>query len=225
MHATLNTFPPFQSMNSPRGWVLAAIVLLHAGFFWLLSSGMGSRIVEVVRGPGKIVIVETPPPPPEPERIQTVKHPIEIPIDLRVRPPEPLPLDEVPAVRSLPPESTSASGSGPTAGSGVGPSTTNPLIVQPDIDPNVRLSEPLYPASEIRAEHTGTVLLSLWVLENGRVGEVRLDQSSGWKKLDDSAIREARRWRFKPGMRDGIATAMWKQIPVTFQLKSEGGRH
>lgn len=81
------------------------------------------------------------------------------------------------------------------------------------------MSEPLYPSSEIRAGNAGTVVLSVLVLENGRIGHVRLDHSSGHPRLDESAMREARRWRLRPGMRDGVPVAMWKQIPVTFRLK------
>jgi hypothetical protein len=32
-------------------------------------------------------------------------------------------------------------------------------------------------------------------------------------------VREARKWRMKPGTRDGVAISMWKRVPVTFQLK------
>jgi TonB family protein len=39
-------------------------------------------------------------------------------------------------------------------------------------------------------------------------------------RLDESAMREARKWRMKPGLQDGVATAMWKRVPVTFQLKN-----
>ena len=97
-----------------------------------------------------------------------------------------------------------------------------PVIVLPQIDSRVGLSEPLYPSADIRAGHTGTVHLSVYVLENGRVGDVRLDQSSGYARLDESALREARRWRLKPGMRDGVPVAMWKKIPITFQLQGSG---
>jgi protein TonB len=91
--------------------------------------------------------------------------------------------------------------------------------MQPQIDPKQALSEPMYPSRAIREGWVGTVVLSVFVLENGRVGDVRLDQSSGYAELDSSALREARRWRLMPGSRDGIPTAMWKQIPITFQLK------
>jgi periplasmic protein TonB len=97
-----------------------------------------------------------------------------------------------------------------------------PVISEPEFDPRIGFSEPAYPAAEIRAGHTGTVLISIYVLENGRVGEVRLDQSSGYKRLDESALREARRWRLTPAMRDGVPVAMWKQLPVTFRLQGSG---
>jgi protein TonB len=64
------------------------------------------------------------------------------------------------------------------------------------------------------------VWLSVEILPSGRVGLVRIDQSSGYPKLDESAAREARRWRMKPGMHDGVATAMWKRVPITFRLKN-----
>jgi protein TonB len=113
---------------------------------------------------------------------------------------------------------------GPPSLTGTEPGSAEPIITAPEIDPRIGLSEPPYPASEIRAGHAGTVLISIHVLENGRVGEVRLDQSSGYPKLDDSALREARRWRLKPAMRDGVPVAMWKQIPVTFQLQGTESR-
>lgn len=216
---TINTFPPFQSMTSPRGWILAAIVLLHVGFFLALSSGMSLDIVKVFRTSTTLV---TPPVVIDIEPPQPVKS-TEIEIDRpRLFVPEPLlppsqedaPTAPVESITSIPPAPTPIQH----------PGTAEPVTTMPEIDPRLGLSEPLYPASEIRAEHTGTVLLSVYVLENGRIGDVRLDRSSGYSKLDDSALREARRWRLKPGMRDGVPVAMWKQIPVTFQLQSGGSR-
>ena len=213
---TINTFPPFQSMNSPRGWILAVIVLLHFGFFLVLSSGMGSRIVDAFRPPPIVVIPTKPEPlPPEPN-----SKPVPLKFDntgLVVPKPE-LPTD-------WPVTDETITGSiveqRPVIAAG-DEVTRAPVISEPDFDPRIGFSEPAYPAAEIRAGHTGTVLISIYVLENGRVGDVRLDQSSGYKRLDESALREARRWRLKPGMRDGVPVAMWKQLPVTFRLQDSG---
>ena len=93
------------------------------------------------------------------------------------------------------------------------------VSLEPEIDHRVGLTQPLYPPQSIRTGEAGTVVLSVLVLGNGRVGDVRIDQSSGHPRLDESAAREARRWKLKPGTRDGVPVAMWKQIPVTFRLK------
>ena len=94
-----------------------------------------------------------------------------------------------------------------------------PVIVDPQADARFPFTEPDYPPTEIRLQHEGTVWLMVQILPNGRVGTVQIEKSSGYMKLDESAAREARRWRMKPGMQDGVATAMWKRVPVTFQLK------
>ena len=214
MSATINTFPPFQSMNSPRGWILAVIVLLHLGFFWLLSTSMGQEIIKVFRPPGVMVEVqreEPVEPPPQPEKFMPEK------LDQwRIFVPQPdEPTYQVEEIKEI---IRDTGGGGGSIGETREPVHV-PSIAAPEIDPRIGLSEPAYPASEIRLEHTGTVLLSVYVLSNGRVGDVRLDQSSGWPKLDESALHEARHWRFKAGMQDGIPMAMWRQVPITFQLQ------
>jgi protein TonB len=216
MNATLNTFPPFQSMGSPRGWILAVIVLLHFGFFYVLSSGLMPNIFPAVERRTEVVVLQ---PDREVERLptsriiepRTVQPPIYVPAPDDIPPPNES--DSPTAPRS---ETTSEAATSTSSGDSADPV---PVLTQPEIDPNRALSEPMYPSRAIREGWVGTVVVSVFVLENGRIGEVRLDQSSGYADLDGSALREARRWRLKPGMRDGIPTAMWKQIPITFQLK------
>jgi periplasmic protein TonB len=210
---TVNTFPPLHALDSPKGWFLALIVLLHLGFVWALNNGLSFS--KLIFKPKDIIVVvpdePTPPPPPDTTIIDhdpidwslTVVEPIEPTVQIQEE-------DEQLAAR-------------PTESQDYTPVTVarplvKPTIVEPAI-PRSGLSEPLYPASEIRAEHFGTVLLSVEVLENGRVGEVRLLQSSGFAKLDESAMREARKWRFVPGTRDGVPVVRWRQVPITFELQ------
>lgn len=208
----LNTFPSINAFTSPRAWFLAIIVLLHAGFVWMLSSGVTFEKLVDLPPP---LITTFKPAPPQP----TPRQPA-IDVDVNIR------SLYVPPV--VPPTATYESEIAPEIITSVLPQTdsgTNavdpraPVITEPQIDSRVGLSEPAYPSADTRAGNIGTVVLSVLVLENGRIGEVRLDQSSGHARLDESAMREARRWRLKPGMRDGVPVAMWKQIPVTFRLK------
>lgn len=214
MSVTINTFPPLQSMNSSRSWVLAIIVLLHLLFFWAFSSGLGQQIVTVFENRSQFVplMEPTPPtPPPAPrEPREFTQERIFVPTPLAPPPTNYAEPSNAPQIISDRPQPVP-----PIAG----PAPVEAVVVLPQIDPRRGLSEPMYPAKEIRQEHTGTVILSVYVLGNGRIGEVRIEQSTGHPALDEAAAREARTWRLKPGTRDGVPVAMWKQIPITFRLK------
>ena len=214
MSVTVNSFPPFQSMNSPRGWVLAIIVLLHVVFFWLFASGLGARMIGAV-SPQKFQVVEVPYQKQPPPVTQELKYQVE---PLPTGPVIPRP--EVPIVDTALGESISATVAELDESEGTSETPVRqPVVALPAIDPGMPLTEPDYPPNEIRLNHAGTVMLSIYVLENGRVGDVRVAQSSGFPRLDDAAARAAKRWRLKPGSQDGRPMPMWKTIPITFQLK------
>jgi protein TonB len=89
----------------------------------------------------------------------------------------------------------------------------------PKSDSRRPLSQPEYPPSSRRAGEAGTVILEVYVLENGRVGEARVKQSSGFPRLDEAAVREVKRsWRLVPGTENGKPVPMWGQFAVTFKL-------
>ena len=81
------------------------------------------------------------------------------------------------------------------------------------------MTQPEYPPSSRRAGEAGTVILEVYVLENGRVGEAKVKQSSGFPRLDEAAVREVKRsWRLVPGTENGKPVPMWGQFAVTFKL-------
>jgi protein TonB len=213
MNATINAFPPLHAFNSSRSWFMAAIVLLHAGFFWALSNGLSHQIVDVFKT-SLVVMTPTAKPtdPPKPTDIPDAK-----PIDRwEIVVPEPVTKFDVPgdtAVTAKPMPDTPVVTVTEETGAGSGP-----IVVEPTLDMR-RFSEPLYPAAARRDNQQGTVMLSVHIAPNGRVLEVQLARSSGYALLDDSALREARRWRFVAGTEDGRAVAMWTKIPVTFRLQ------
>lgn len=214
---TINSFPSMHSWRSPRSWALAIIVLLHLGFFWALSSGLTPGSITKLLPPGIYVPIPEQPVPPKPQpRIKDVNIP-DRPIKLTYEPPEiefPVePARDAPYV----PVPTTPNDFRET-GDVVAPPA--PVVVQPSIDARRGLSEPYYPPQVIREGGEGTVLLSLYILADGRVGEVKVARSSGHPKLDESALREAKKWRFVPGTSDGRPMAMWKQLPVTFRLNT-----
>jgi periplasmic protein TonB len=209
---TVNAFPPLHAFNSSRSWFLALIVLLHAGFFWVLTHGV--TIGSVSLPPPLILVNPTPTKPQPPPQPRVIDEPdvsrvfvpvIDVPIFV--------PVEDSNAPRQTtadPPPVREVIREAPGAG---------PVIVQPQGDPRYPFTEPEYPTPDIRMGHEGTVWLTIEILPNGRVGAVHIDQTSGFARLDESAVREARRWRMKPGTQDGIAIPMYKRVPVTFRLK------
>jgi len=214
MSATINTFPPLHALNS-RSWFMAAIVLLHAGFFWVLSNGLSLQIVDIL--PPLKVVVPEPDPKPQP-KVTKIKDPTELD-RWKIVVPEPktnLDVEREDVIFAERVAEKIVEATPIEAGSGQG---VEPIVVEPSIDQRYGFSEPIYPASAIRAEQEGTVWLSVRVGANGRVLEIKLDRSSGHGVLDQSAMREARRWRFVAGTEDGRPTPMWTKIPVTFRLQ------
>jgi protein TonB len=47
--------------------------------------------------------------------------------------------------------------------------------------------------------------------------EVR--QTSGFDRLDQTALATVMRWRYVPGKRGGVPEAMWFNVPINFVLK------
>ena len=58
---------------------------------------------------------------------------------------------------------------------------------------------PRYPESARRAGVQGTTLLKLRVLENGRVGDVVVEQSAGHRDLDHAAADAVKKWLLRTG--------------------------
>lgn len=79
--------------------------------------------------------------------------------------------------------------------------------------------KPLYPQEAREKGQQGKVLLRVEVLINGRVGQIEIKKSSGYKLLDRSALTAVKQYRFTPASQDGVPISSWVNIPVDFQLQ------
>jgi len=61
-----------------------------------------------------------------------------------------------------------------------------------------------------------TAYVMVHVREDGRVGEVRIERTSGDPAVDAAAVRVLRDALFLPGMVEGIPMAVWAAFPLTF---------
>ena len=201
------------SFLTRRGFVFVLIIALHAGMYYVLNSGLSQHLVDVVLGPIETRMIEEAPdtdepPPPPPPKIETPPPfvpPPEVSIELPAETTQSTAIQTVTNVR-------------PTAPPPPVPQATVPRTA-PKSDPRRPLSQPEYPPSSRRAGEAGTVILEVYVLETGRVGEARVKQSSGFPRLDEAAVREVKRsWRLVPGTENGKPVPMWGQFAVTFKL-------
>lgn len=187
------------------------VIAVHGLMFWALTSGLAKTMVDALMEPIETRVIEEaqqlpeapPPPPPKfdapppvvmdmPDIVITQEAPAQAAITTtkKVAPPPPPP----PADVLIPPRSNPRR---PNAG-----------------------AEEIYPAMSKRLGEEGTVVLLLTVADNGRVTDAKIDQTSGFERLDEAAAREAvRSWRFLPGTRNGKPEAMQMRIKVTFSLK------
>ncbi len=79
--------------------------------------------------------------------------------------------------------------------------------------------KPPYPAISRKLNEQGRVLLRVHVAADGSATEVQLDKSSGYPRLDDSALATVRRWKFVPARLGQEAVAAWVLVPIAFTLK------
>ncbi len=68
----------------------------------------------------------------------------------------------------------------------------------------------------------GVVWLKAWVEADGKPSRITLLRGSGYRLLDESALRAVQAWRFFPAKQDGQAFASWVEFPIRFQAQRDG---
>jgi len=77
---------------------------------------------------------------------------------------------------------------------------------------------PEYPRASARRGEQGRVVLRVTISPQGMVTDVAVQSSSGYPRLDESAIRAVRVARFKPYTENGVAYPAMADIPFDFVL-------
>jgi len=96
----------------------------------------------------------------------------------------------------------------PTPGGGV----TTPVVmteVKPDYTPEAK-----------KARIQGLVEMSVVVKDDGSVGEVKVTKSLDQKYgLDDQAVIAMKKWKFRPGTKEGKPVAVLVNVEMSFKLQ------
>ena len=76
---------------------------------------------------------------------------------------------------------------------------------------------PAYPAELRKAKIDGSVMLMFVLDENGRVEDPRVENSSR-PEFEKPAVEAIKKWRFRPGIREGKAVRTYIRIPIKFKV-------
>ncbi|HTD65955.1 MAG TPA: energy transducer TonB [Candidatus Limnocylindria bacterium] len=78
---------------------------------------------------------------------------------------------------------------------------------------------PSYPSELRKAKIEGTVMLTFLLTEEGRVEDPRVENSSR-PEFEKPALEAIRKWRFRPGMKDGQTVRTYIRIPMRFRVSN-----
>lgn len=180
------------------------VVLFHLIVIYGLASGLGSDAMNLVKQQIDAKIIEEvvppeeeAPPPPPPDFV-------------------PPPPDFVP-----PPDIDFAPEIAPVANTNAITVSKKPVEVKmfPPRTPKTGLSRPPYPSASLRLGEEGAVGLALYLGENGKVVEGKVETTSGFERLDSAALNHAvRSWKFEPCMKDTQPVACWHRIKFRFKI-------
>jgi periplasmic protein TonB len=198
-------------------------VLAHVGAIVALQRPAASHQEQPRVQPLAIEIAPPPPPPPPPPE-----------------PPKPQPrivkAAPVKAAPPLPVVSPQAVDDGPPAADTVqvatapAPAPAPAVAAPPPPPPPEPVTEargfvgyrnnpaPDYPALAQDRGMQGRVILKVHVLASGKADNVTVDKSTGFKILDDAAIKAVLQWTFDPARRGQTAIDGWVTVPLNFKL-------
>ncbi|HMW49441.1 MAG TPA: energy transducer TonB, partial [Cellvibrionaceae bacterium] len=198
------------SINSlaARFYGLFAVAGLHAAVIIALMVGLAPK--------NEMVLVDN-------VKVQTVEE-----LKEEIALPPPPPPDYVPPPPDfIPPPSFNVAAEAPAPANAItsvaakaeaAPAAKAPPT--PARPPKKGLAPPSYPSESKKLGEEGAVALALYLNEEGKVQEARVETSSGFPRLDEAAVKHAvKAWKFEPCTEAGKPVACWYKIKFRFQLK------
>ena len=218
--------PALGVMKAQRVLLLLAIVAIHILIFLLAIYGKNQQTLEVQ--PPVLIsahLISAEKPQSQPQQKQPISKPVaqkKVVLLPKSTPVAPIAKPQTSSSHTAEPSKT-ASQIPPAENTAVSPAAASTSIEAPHLDHALRLenAETPYPAASLRLGEKGTVVLRIYILANGSVGEVQLEATSGYSRLDNAAIQAVKRWHFIPAKQGGQPIAYWYVQPVFFDLKKE----
>nr|WP_255440106.1 energy transducer TonB [Caenimonas sedimenti] len=214
--------------------IAGGVVLFHVGALWALQSGLLRRAVEVIVPVALLSeIIQPPEPKIEPLPVPKPPEPVPQPVVKRKTTPTPPPAPQPVALPDLPPAPNAPTGvvepqpppppmAAPVAVAPAPPAPPPPppKVEMPSSDADyLQNPKATYPPVSKRLGEQGTVIVRVLIGADGLPRNAELKKSSGFDRLDKSALEYVMKCRYKPGTVNGVPQAMWKDAPVAFVLE------
>lgn len=227
MNSTVSLPPSFASAPgfSRNAIIVGSVLVFHGAALWALQSGLVRQAIEIIVPVEMLAqMVEPPqpkPPPPAPpvpvkQQVVKTKTPTPPPAPRPMAIADPTPNAPTGVTTPQPPAPPIAE---PVAVAPAAPPAP-PRIVLPSSDADyLNNPKPSYPAMSKRLGEQGKVLVRVLIGIDGVPDKAEVKRSSGFERLDTSALAYILKCRFVAGKVNGVALPMWYEAPVNYVLE------
>lgn len=211
--------------------ITVSVVVFHMALLWALQAGLLRRAIDIVV-PAEILLepvappmpkvappAPVPPAPLKPAIAKTAQAPVKLVSPQPLAIADPTPAANAPVGVIAPPAPVAPPAAAPTAPVALAP--VAPVRIElPSSDADyLHNPKPPYPRISSQLNEQGKVVVRVFIGADGTAQKAEIRQSSGFDRLDQSALATALRWRYVPGKRAGVPEAMWFNVPINFVLE------
>lgn len=232
MTASATSSTPSFFSNNRNAVIASSVLLFHALAIWALQTGLIMRAVEVIV-PVEVLAqiidlpkpIATPPALKPPTPTEPVKPVVTKPKQVTqaaptlLAVPDAVPTPNAPSVQPIAPPAPYTPAV-PVAAVATPAPPAPAKIVLPSSDADYLSNpKPPYPPMSRKLNEQGKVVVRVLIGADGLPQNAEIRQSSGFDRLDQSALATVMKWRYVPGKRGGVAEAMSFNVPITFTLE------
>lgn len=217
-----------------RLFIVIAVLGFHVLGLWALQTGLLRRAVEfvvpvmvlaeMIEPPQPLSTPAPPQPQPQPTPAQkTLAHPRPVaqpaPQPVAIVDPTPAPQAPTGIVEPQPPAPPAPVATAEAAPAPPAPPAPPKVELPSSSADYLNNPKPAYPRLSKTLNEQGKVIVRAYIEVNGIASKAEILTSSGYERLDQTALQTVLKWRYVPGKRAGVPEAMWVNVPIDFGLK------